>query len=249
VEFPLDENSVVLDIGGYKGRWSKEIAQRYPGTRIFVFEPQMWAAKIATAELQEFSNVHIMEFGLGVESGKFEMEEFETDGASFVLGRSQRQQSGEGVLQDIAHWLYENNVPEIDLIMMNIEGYEFKLIPYMLEKGILQKVKYFMCQFHPHGYEQEEEYEVLRKRIGEVMDVHFDYGIVLMCWKQKTDAEKIANAAGKAFVEGLAIGFADGLKGGLIELVPAVEDAGEIVGKPKRIVRKGGGGRKKKASE
>lgn len=182
VEFPLTKDSVVLDIGGYKGRWAKEILQRYEA-KVFVFEPQEWAFKIAQAELQEFETAKLYNFGLGVESGKFEMEEFETDGASFILGTSTRQQSGEGELKEIAGWLYENNFDTIDLVMMNIEGYEFKLIPYMIEKGIMQRVKFFMCQFHLRDWTDEEPYEAIRKQLGEFLEVHWDYGQVLTCWK------------------------------------------------------------------
>lgn len=184
VQFPLTKTSVVLDIGGYKGRWSKEIAARY-SAKICVFEPQEWAVKIAREELKEFSNVVVYDHGLGVEPGKFEMEEFETDGATFMLGNSQRQQSGEGYLIEMEDWLTVNHVTKIDLVMMNIEGYEFKLIPYMIEKGIMQKVKYFMCQFHLRGWTDEQPYEAMRKELGEFMDVHFDYGQVLTCWKAK----------------------------------------------------------------
>lgn len=186
VQFPLTKAGVVLDIGGYKGRWAKEIAQRY-SSKIFVFEPQEWAFQIAKTELQEFDTVTVYNFGLGVESGKFEMEEFETDGASFILGRSTRQQSGDGTLEEIAGWLYANHFDKIDLVMMNIEGYEFKLIPYMIEKGIMQRVKYFMCQFHLKDWTQEEEYEAIRKQLGEFMDIHWDYGQVLTCWTQRAE--------------------------------------------------------------
>lgn len=189
VDFPLKPGAVVLDIGGYKGRWSLEMAKRYPESRIFFFEPQEWAFKIAKGELSEFPGVQLYKYGLGVESGIFEMEEFETDGASFILGHSQRQQAGEGHLVAMEDWLIaaqaERGLDRIDLIMMNIEAYEFKLIPYMIEKGILQRVGYFMCQFHPRNYEQQDEFEDLRKKLAGFMDVHFDYGIMLMCWKAR----------------------------------------------------------------
>jgi len=177
-------------------RWAREIASRY-SSEIHVFEPQTWAAQIAREDLKEFDVVQVHEFGLGVESGKFEMEEFETDGASFVLGRSKRQQSGEGNLVEIQSWLEQNRVKRIDLIMMNIEGYEFKLIPYMIEKGIFGMVKFFMCQFHPASYEDEDAYEAIRKQMGEIMDVHFDYGTMLMCWKSReTPKRRVAAKKG-----------------------------------------------------
>lgn len=184
VDFPLTEESVVFDIGAYKGRWAREIATRY-NPHLFAFEPQPWAAELCRRELESFPKAKVFEHGLGVDTGLFPMDEFGTDGCTFEVGYSTRDQIGQGRLVEILSFIKKNRVKKIDLCMMNIEGYEFRLIPYMLENGVFERIRYFMCQFHLFGDQDSARYEALRDAIYEKMDYHFDYGRVLTCWVRK----------------------------------------------------------------
>jgi len=58
---------------------------------------------------------------------------------------------------------------------MNIEGYEFDLIPYMLETGIMKKINYFICQFHLFENDLQPYYD-LRAKVGHGKHLRFDYG-------------------------------------------------------------------------
>jgi len=83
VEFPLTEKSVVFEIGGYIGRWAREIAERY-NPSLYVFEPQTWAYDQCRTALSLYPNAKVFPFGLGVESGFFPLGNYETDGCSLV---------------------------------------------------------------------------------------------------------------------------------------------------------------------
>lgn len=184
VEFPLNENSIVFDIGAYKGRWSIEIIKRY-NCRLYAFEPQAWAHEVCRQALELYPRAHVFRHGLGVESGVFPMEEYETDGATFMVGRSERDQSGVGELVEIGSFLAKKRIRRIDLCMMNIEGYEYALIPHMLDLGIFDHMTYFMCQFHPFGEDGLAEMGKIRDSLYEKMDYRFDYQQVLTCWERK----------------------------------------------------------------
>ena len=59
-----------------------------------------------------------------------------------------------------------------------------KMIPYLVEKGIMKRVKYFMCQFHTFEDADEAKYLALRELLWKTMAVEWDYGKVLTCWRQ-----------------------------------------------------------------
>ena len=76
-------------------------------------------------------------------------------------------------------------IKEIDLLLMNIEGYEFELIPHMLETGIMGRIRFFMCQFHPFTEWDGLKYQEIRRLMEEIATIHFDYGTPLICWEKK----------------------------------------------------------------
>lgn len=182
VDFPLTEDSVVFEIGGYEGRWAKEIATRY-NPELFVFEPQMWAYRKCLEALKGFDHTYVFEYGLGLKTGVFPMGNWETDGCSLVNFPSGKL-AGDGIITEMSEFLKSLNVDHIDLCLMNIEGYEFKLIPYMIETGIMDKIDYFMCQFHLVSATGNEYYD-LRREISKTKKLRFDYGAILTCWESK----------------------------------------------------------------
>jgi FkbM family methyltransferase len=180
VDFPLTEDSVVFEIGGYEGRWAKEISERYHPL-LLAYEPQDWAFEKCTEALMDYPNSHVHHVGLGVETGFFDMGNYGTDGCSFVNLPSGKP-VGIGQLVEISKHLA--GVKHIDLCLMNIEGYEFKLIPYMIETGIMDRIDYFMCQFHLN-LGNENEYHDLRRELSKTKKIRFDYGPILTCWEPK----------------------------------------------------------------
>lgn len=183
VNFPLNENSVVFEIGGYEGRWSVEIARRF-NPNIYVFEPQPWAFKKCVEAMKPYSNARVFDFALGAENGEFPMGQWETDGCSFFHIQDGKP-CGSGVMQRFDDFLKVEGIPRIDLCLMNIEGYELVLLPYMLRKRILNRIHFFMCQFHTFSDKDDALYYDLRRAIGLRKRLRFDYGKVLTCWESK----------------------------------------------------------------
>ena len=73
----------------------------------------------------------------------------------------------------------------IDLMLINIEGYEYTLIPHMLDQGILPDR--LMVHFHtfadPGGMQMAAIYEGLA-RAG--YRIAWTYGVVLTAWERAT---------------------------------------------------------------
>lgn len=181
VEFPVTEDSLVVEIGGYEGRWALEMCKRY-NPRMLVYEPQDWAFMKCKEALKEYHpKAIVLNFGLGTKTAWMEMGQWGTDGSSFIHIDATKP-TGESRTVDAAQALH--SCGEIDVMLMNIEGYEFQLIPYLVEKGIMKRVKYFMCQFHTFEDADEAKYLALRELLGKTMAVEWDYGKVLTCWRQ-----------------------------------------------------------------
>ncbi len=181
INFPLDGNSVVFEVGGYQGRWAAEIAKRY-NPHLFVFEPQDWAYKNCAEALKEYPKVKVLPYALGAVNARLTMQDWGTDGCSFTkepIGKP----TGEAEMREIRKVLAEERISHIDLMLMNIEGYELTLIPHMLKNHVFGHIRYFMCQFHVNGEEEEQHYWQIRDELGRKMLIRFNYGKVLTCWE------------------------------------------------------------------
>lgn len=178
IDWPLNKESVVVEVGGYKGRWALQIAERYQ-PRLHVFEPQPWAAAVCREVLGERATV--LEYGLGTEDDELPMEEWETDGCSFVKDARMGSAWGEAPIREIGRAFGELGITHIDLMLMNIEGYEYTLIPRMLDQGIYPCR--LMAQFHtfadPNGMQLAKIYQRLEESHYRIA---WTYGVMLTAW-------------------------------------------------------------------
>lgn len=146
VDWPLTKDSIVVEIGAYKGRWSSQIAERY-GCKVFAFEPQSWAYDILVELSVRLPNLIPFNYAIGLEDGVFPMSEWNTDACSFMY--ADRRDKGLGRMREATQVFAElAQYGHIDLMMVNIEGYEWLLLPYLLDMGVGTIIKRLCVQWH-----------------------------------------------------------------------------------------------------
>ena len=67
--YDLDENSVVFDLGGYKGQWASDLFSRYK-CYIFVFEPVALFAEIISDRFKKNDQIQVFACGLSAKTRK-----------------------------------------------------------------------------------------------------------------------------------------------------------------------------------
>jgi FkbM family methyltransferase len=178
LDWPLTRESVVVEVGGYTGRWALQIAERYH-PQLYVFEPQPWAHAVCQAALGESADV--FPYGLGDHDGVLPMGQWETDGCSLVNVAAGAQ--AEGRICEIGAAFRRLEIGQVDLLLMNIEGYEYTLLPYMLDCGILPKR--LLMQWHlfgdPWGMIMAQHWARL-EQLG--YRIAWTYGLMLTAWER-----------------------------------------------------------------
>lgn len=183
IEWPLTQDSIVVDVGGYIGRWALQIAERY-SPRLYVFEPQPWAADVCRAVLGERATVE--GYGLGIRNANETMHRWETDGCSFVYFYTTGPQHT-GEMREIGGVFHDLQITHVDLMMMNIEGYEYSLIPHMLDHGILPDR--LMTQFHNFADHSGNQLAQIHERMAAAgYTVPWTYGLQLTAWEWQPQA-------------------------------------------------------------
>lgn len=172
IDWPLDSSSVVVEVGGYVGRWALQIAERYR-PRLVVFEPQPWAAEVCRAVLGDRATV--VNAALGDHFGPMQMTNWETDGCSLAKPGGDRQV----VMVEAAQTFDQLGITTIDLLLMNIEGYEYTLLPYLLDQGILPRR--LMIQLHGSDDDNAAVFDRLAQAGYHIV---WTYGAMLTAWER-----------------------------------------------------------------
>jgi len=168
----LPQNATVLELGTYKGRWGLQMFINYPTINYIGFEPQEWAYNTAYKVLEPY-NARLYNYGLGYDGGILPLINHGTDGCKF--GTYDDLDIVTAEKRPLIPTFMKLGIDHIDLMMVNIEGGEYEVIPTMLNAGI--KPDRIVVQFHEGDYHG----------LVNLIDSHYpvklwDYGKTLTAW-------------------------------------------------------------------
>jgi FkbM family methyltransferase len=140
----LNESSIVFDVGANAGEWSRRMIARYPCI-YHLFEPVPSVLERARDNLGHHLKVHLHSFGLGGEDKTLSLSYPESQGGSFLdVGGDCIQAE----VRDVVQFVEEREIEHIDLMAINIEGWEYELVPRIIESGMIRNIDRLMIQWH-----------------------------------------------------------------------------------------------------
>lgn len=175
--FDIDENSLVLDFGGFQGQWASDIYARY-NCQIFIFEPvKIYAHKISRRFINN-PKIQVFDIALG---GKNREE---------IMGlcddsSSQFKKSANKVVikfEDVADFFDKHNIKTIDLIKINIEGGEYELFDRLFELDLIKNIKQIHVQFHNVGNDSEFRMKKICSELSKTHKATYQYKFVWENW-------------------------------------------------------------------
>jgi FkbM family methyltransferase len=152
--YDLNQDSIVFDLGGYHGIFSKQIHNRYK-CNIHAFEPIDYLYDICCQELKDLDNVKLYRKVLGDKNDSVNFF-IAGDASSIYMGGVKNEDSYVEMIP-IDSYMADENIHEVDLLKMNIEGAEYDLLEYMINKGMLTKFKNIQIQFHDNSVDNWRE--------------------------------------------------------------------------------------------
>lgn len=180
LDWPIGVDSLVWEIGGYEGRWAAQIWEKFDPT-IDVFEPQDWAFSKMTDRFWGIQKIRLHPFGLWIDNAVLPLHHVETDGASLL---NEGGLSRNCVFRDIYDVL--NTEPrDIDVGLMNIEGAEFILIPYMIGLGLMKRFRFFWCQFHTFADPDNRRAQEIYNGMQLTHNIIWDFYPTAVAWERR----------------------------------------------------------------
>lgn len=181
LNYVLNENSIVFDLGGYKGEFTSDIYNKYSPT-IYVFEPILSFYEIIKNKFSNNSKVNVFPYGLGSKNEQIKISL--TDNSSSVYIDSNQFEIIK--LKSIINFINENNITSVDLIKINIEGGEYDILEELIENDMISIFKNIQVQFHDFIISNaKERMNAIQTKLSITHELTYQYEFVWENWKLK----------------------------------------------------------------
>ena len=178
ITYNLNENSIVMDLGGYTGVWAKQIIDKY-NPNMYIIEPVPDFYNQMVSKFSNNNKVKLLNIAAGCEN-KNNVIYINGDSTSANLTNGK---SIDVKFKTIDTILNENNLSQVDLIQINIEGDEYPLLEYMLNNGSINRFKNIQIQFHLGIEGDIKRRDKIREGlINNGFKINFDYPFVWESW-------------------------------------------------------------------
>lgn len=178
----IGPNSVVFDIGLYKGKWAERIARQY-NPYIYGFEPVSEFYQDAKKVLAKYPKVKLFNFGLGRDTRQAPI--FVNGDATSLINENGRREVVD--IKSIKEVMPDFGRGFVDLASINIEGGEYELLSYMIGAGLMPKFGALLIQFHEvEGDSRLGRYKRanIRTMLRQTHEPIYIYDTVWELWKQ-----------------------------------------------------------------
>ena len=181
LNYELNENSVVFDLGGYKGEFAEAIYNRYQA-KIYVFEPILAFYTIIKNKFATTPKVIPFQYGL---AGKdCSMPISMSDNSSSVFLKTAETETIQ--LKSIVDFIQTNAITKVDLIKINIEGGEYEVLESLIAANLIGVFENIQVQFHDFLFDNaKERMQAIQAKLQETHYLTYQYEFVWENWKLK----------------------------------------------------------------
>ena len=180
LDYALNENSIVFDIGGYEGEWAESIFSRYRCT-IHVFEPVEEFANGIRRRFFKNPGIVVHQFCLSDSNWTIKLALDKDSTSAFKPAKTVVDAQS----VEAAKFFADNNIKFIDLMKINIEGGEYDLLDYLLEIGWVSNIRDIQVQFHDFIPDAKIRMAEIQKRLSITHELTYQYIFVWENWKLK----------------------------------------------------------------
>ena len=184
LDYDLGQDSLVVDVGGFRGQWASDIYARFR-SRVIVFEPVPDFASQLEERFADNDEVEVVPAGLAGWSRRESML-LDEDASSAFLGGGRRVSVD---LLAAASFLEQRRICAIDLMKVNIEGGEYELLEHLLDTGWVDRIRHLQIQFHDFVPNADVRTASIRRRLAESHRCHWSCAPFWESWSRDPDCE------------------------------------------------------------
>ena len=178
LDYSLSKDSIVFDLGGYKGQFASDIFSKYCCS-VYVFEPVIAFCNAIQKRFEANDNIHVFPFGLADK----EMDVFinvDSDRSAIALKGEERIH-----LKGFDYFLEQHRIQYVDLIKFNIEGAEYDLLDHIIANNLQKKIINFQIQFHDFVPFAQDRMVSIQKNLEKTHELTWCFPFVWENWRLK----------------------------------------------------------------
>ena len=179
ITYPLNENSLVVDVGGLTGDWASRIYNRY-SCYIDIYEPHPILSQKAQENFLCNKKVDVFAYGLGNKNdtmtlyGDFYNASLFKNDTGGMHKVAVRKSSG------VFNSKYFDKV--IDLLKINVEGAEYLILPDLIAGFDMTRIKNIQVQFHKNVPDHEVKRNIIRTCLSKTHKMIWNYDYIFESW-------------------------------------------------------------------
>jgi FkbM family methyltransferase len=180
LNFNIDENSIVVDLGAYKGVWAQQIIDRY-NPHVYLFEPVPEFYESLLLKFQDNLKVRVFNFGISTINKKDFIYVNNDATSSYITSNNKIEVN----FIDFDSIFEVADFENIDLIQINIEGEEYPLLQKISSQENIKKLKNIQIQYHIWIEDAFVKRDNIQNEMSKNFNKTYDYPFVFEGWKLK----------------------------------------------------------------
>ena len=187
----MKDGDVIIDAGANIGVFSAMVAHKFPHARVYAVEPTHETFGVLVKNMAAYSNVVCVESGLGNQEEKKELTRYDNHPGTARIDGSVLSEhdpkyghivSETASLTTIDALVAKQNIPRVDFIKMDTEGYEAKILTGA--KDTIRRWKPVITMSAYHATEDKVELPKLLKSIcpDYICELHREAEEDLVCY-------------------------------------------------------------------
>lgn len=184
LQYPLDKDSIVVDVGGYRGQWASDIYAMYR-CRTHVFEPIPAFADSIAERFATNSDITLHRIALGTLDGQATF----ADAADSTGQWSTTGLHGSRTVVPVraaAAYFRQHSINHIDLMKINIEGDEYDLLEHLATADMIGSIEHIQVQFHSFVPNADRRLEQAHTLLSKTHTPSYQFIYIWESWKRRT---------------------------------------------------------------
>ena len=185
LDYDLEPDSIVFDVGGYEGNWASDIFAMYR-CQVYVFEPVPVFHDFIAHRFRHNREIRLFPFGLAADDQTTAITIADDASSTFSPGTRKRRIKGAQVsiqLKAFSDFLKESKIDHLDLLKINIEGGEYDLLDHILAEGLQHFMRNIQVQFHDFVPDALPRMTAIQRQLANSHHLTYQFPFVWENWQ------------------------------------------------------------------